>query len=359
MTQMSIDEVQQFIKARYMEGIADTTSLQSKMSEVQSFVNQHYGTMTPEAAAYVDKLTDGLLKMFESGVEKVPDSAYRRELVRQIGFANRKHFKAEGFLAALSAAPANKFAIVEAAPPVFCKVLQHVLDILFDATREPHHGVARFAIISLHYWCVDELLTAFHLSTRQYATQAYAHIRTVYELLDKIRLFREQPQWADVWAGEDSKKIWNELRPAKVRRRLGKGKEDPLNSFFSELGTHGTFSGVQARTERRFSADVKSHVGVTMWVGGVPLEEHIAFSVSYSIMATVSVMLSAVASFSQRLNEEDALLSLDSAIEVAVEFERKYFAGWASKAGVDMEAFLALINERPRVLEFYRTYDSV
>lgn len=343
------------MKEQFAEGLGDPITFTSKMAEVLAFVDQHHESMTPDALAYVNKFWDGLIGVFEHGVEKLPDSAQRRDAARQIGLAAGKHFKAEYLLSTLTAPPANKFSIVEAAPPVFCKILQHALDVLFDATRQSSHGVAWFAVLSLHYWCVDELLAAFHLATRKYATQAYAHIRTAYETLDKIRLFKEQPEWAEVWAGADEKKIWNELRPAAVRKKLGKVKNDPLYSFFSKLGAHGTFSGVQARTARRRARTEESVLGVTVWVGGVPSEEHVAFSVSYTIMATVSVLLSAVAAFSERLNEQDALGSLDSAIEVAIEFERKHFAGWAAKAGVDMEAFLSLINERPRVLEFYKT----
>src|SRR5438270_12822262 len=72
-------------------------------------------------------------------------------------------FQSRDLLKTLSNPAAKQYAIVAAAPPVFCKLLQYVLDILFDATRQTGNGVAWFTALSLHYWCVDELLVAFHL----------------------------------------------------------------------------------------------------------------------------------------------------------------------------------------------------
>jgi len=42
------------------------------------------------------------------------------------------------------------------------------------------------------------LTAAFYLAERRYTTQAYNHLRTVHDLLDKAELFFEQPQWASV-----------------------------------------------------------------------------------------------------------------------------------------------------------------
>ncbi len=79
------------------------------------------------------------------------------------------------------------------------RALQILLDVLFDATRRTQKGTADFAKVSLSYWAVDEVLVALHLACRGFSNQAYAHIRTAFEMRDKIELFHGAPEWADLW----------------------------------------------------------------------------------------------------------------------------------------------------------------
>lgn len=137
--------------------------------------------------------------------------------------------------------------IIAAARATFTTILQHLLDVLFDVTRHSYEGVANFGKIGLFYWTVDELLAAFHLAQRGLTSQSYAHVRTVFEIRDKIELFEQQPKWAELWVKGTEQEVWKELRPAEVRKKLGEPKYDPIYSFFSELGVHGSFRGLQAR----------------------------------------------------------------------------------------------------------------
>lgn len=330
-----------------MSGQQQPSAFPARIRELLASINAHYATMLPEAKEFANRLTDDLMSMFETGLKHQADSPEKRALARQVAFVRGKHVKAELLSRSLSAPPQLQLPIVDAAPGVFYDVMQHLLDVLYDATRASHRGPARFASISLLYWCVDELLVAFHLAPRKYATQAYSHIRTVFEILEKVELFHKKPEWAEVWAGTDEKTILRELSPSAVRKKLGKAKFDPVYSFFSELGTHGTFHGVQARVAKKES-DVAS-VGVTVWFGGVPRQDQVVLSLSYCLSAAVSVLLMAVGVFMDRLNEQEAVQKLDAAVTKAVNFETDYFAEWAAMSGMDVQPLLNALKQRPQI----------
>ena len=98
---------------------------------------------------------------------------------------------------------------------VFTQVLQRVLDLLYNISKKSGSGPGEFAKIGLASFCVTEMLAAFHLAQHSFVNQAYAHVRSVFEHLDKIELFHEQPQWAYLWCSdtpEDAKRALSELK---------------------------------------------------------------------------------------------------------------------------------------------------
>src|SRR5579884_1548983 len=194
---MNLTELQQLVRAKYEKLGQEQVSSNSAVVEILKLIYENYESMTPDAQGSVEKLTNAIAEVFGGIAEGLPDGRLRRQIVRAVALATGGHYSAEALLDTLSNQVPSPSQFVSAASPVFCKVLQYLLDVLFDATRQTSQGIMRFALISLHYWCVDELLVAFHLSSRGYSSQAYSHIRTTYETLDKIRLFKEQPQWAE------------------------------------------------------------------------------------------------------------------------------------------------------------------
>jgi len=98
-------------------------------------------------------------------------------------------------IAVLEQKPDKKPEIIDDTRVIFTTKLQNVLDFLLDVREKRQQGVAGFAKISLFYLCIDELLTAFHLTQHAFVNQAYSHIRSIFENLDKIDLFHQQPEW--------------------------------------------------------------------------------------------------------------------------------------------------------------------
>jgi hypothetical protein len=155
--------------------------------------------MDAEANAYFNNLLDTIATMFEHGFKNVADSPDKRRMLRAIAGTRRKHHRSTDFLKRLGMPYPVPLPVVEAARPIFLEAHQSVLDLLWDATQQSQDGGAQFATLGLLYWTVDELTAAFYLAERHYTTQAYNHLRTVHDLLDKAELFFHHPKWADVW----------------------------------------------------------------------------------------------------------------------------------------------------------------
>ena len=77
--------------------------------------------------------------------------------------------------------------------------------------------------------------------------------------------FAQQPQWAEVWGGNDKKKILKELSPGAVREKLGKPRFSVNYDFLTEKGMHGTFGAVKTRVVQKTKRERKTGVCHADW----------------------------------------------------------------------------------------------
>ncbi len=238
--------------------------------------------------------------------------------------------------------------VVEAARPVFLEAHQSILDLLWDASQKSQNGIAQFATLGLLYWTVDELTAAFYLAERRYTTQAYSHLRTVHDLLDKAQLFFRHPHWAEVWGGSDKKNIIRELSPAAIRGKLGKPRFDPVYGFFSELGTHGTFEALQKRTQ---AGKKDGRTQVAMRIGGTPWESEVDMVVACCIMTVLSTLVTIGQVYETRLHTGEVVAILRSTLDSNIAFLQEYFVDPLSKAGIDASALTEGYKSLGLVLE--------
>jgi len=268
MPKVTLEDFENFARPRLAEGIRNSALFTARITEVFNYAFDDKNELDDQAKARVDELMKGFAEIMGEGVAKLPDSPDKRSMQRKIAAVKGKHFSVTGMARGLASEPPD-LPVARAAKPIFQRILQSVLDVLFDATRGKQKGVGQLGTLSMFYWAVDELNVAFHLAERKYATQAYGHLRTVYDLLEKIELFHKQPQWAEVWAGSDTQKILRELSPGGVRKKLGRPKFDFVYSFLSELGSHGTFEAVRRRVVKRKQENRDPHIAI--WVAGVAI----------------------------------------------------------------------------------------
>jgi hypothetical protein len=254
---------------------ANASQLQAKFWEFIQYSIEHYDVLDEEAKSHIDRVFKGLQEAAKTLADALPDGPEKRQMMRQLSLVGGGHFLAENLIAILESPAQHVHPILAASRQTFAQLLQKALDVLFDATRHTYEGPADFAKIGLCYWAVDELLTAFRLAQCAFTNQSYAHIRTCGEILDLIELFNKQPNWAQLWTTGNDKEVWKDLKPAAVRKKLGTPKQDPMYSFLSQHGSHGTFRGLQARSLRVNRDDTGEKKSFKIWVGGSPMLPHI------------------------------------------------------------------------------------
>lgn len=323
------------------------SGLTARISDFLQFSFENYDSLDAEAKAYVDRVFETLREAARATVERITDETQKRQMLRQLAVAEGAHFPAEGLSGLLESPPQMQHPVLPAARAAFTQLLQYILDVLFDVMRHSHRGAANFSMVGLSYWAVDELLVAMHLAQRAFTNQAYAHIRTIFEILDLIELFDKEPQWAALWVSGDDRKVWAELRPSVVRQKLGEPKFDPIYSFFSQLGAHGTFRGLQARGVQVTQPKQESTKRFKIWVGGSPLVHHVVWTNSFCVYAALKMLVKIIGLFANHLNAEEIKKVIETAGQVTAQLYREHYAAWAKGAGLDPQPLLNLLDKAP------------
>jgi len=333
---ITLTDFQAFAQERMDHAIANPEQFRDRFKEVMDFAVANETSMDAEANAYFDNLLDTVATTFEHGLKDVADSPDKRRMLRAIAGTRRKHHRSQDLLKRLGMPYPVPRPIVEAARPIFLEAHQSILDLLWDAAQQPQDGVAQFATLGLLYWTVDELTAAFYLAERRYTTQAYNHLRTVQDLLDKAQLFFHHPQWAEVWGSGDKQKIIKELSPGAIRKKLGKPKIDPVYSFFTELGTHGTFEALRKRVTQTGKKDGRTQVA--MRIGGTPWESEVGMVIACCIMTVLSTLITIGQVYETRLHTGEVVTILRSRLDRNIAFLQEYFVDPRLKAGIDVSA---------------------
>jgi hypothetical protein len=336
-------DFQEFAQQRLSDAFVTPSLFGERLKEVLDFAVANKSSLDDGAKAYYDKLLDGVSTMFEQGLAGVADSPDKRRMLRLVALTKRKHHRAENFLKGLGKPLPVPFAVAEAGKPIFLDTLQSVLDFLFDATREDQHGAAQFASLSMLYWTVDELTVAFYLAERKYTTQAYSHLRTVYDLLDKAELFFQEPQLAEVWSGADKRKILKELQPGAVRTKLGKPKFDPIYDFFTERGMHGTFGAVRQRAVQRERS--RGNPSVAMWLGGVAWDQEVDLAVSSCILSTVLTLTTVAKVYRTRLHDAEVASIIKNRADATTDFLQKHLVNPLRESRTEAPGLADAVNQ--------------
>lgn len=335
-------DFQEFAQKRLWDAIVTPSHFAERLKEVLDFAVANESSMDDGAKAYYDKLLDGVATMYEQGLAGIPDSPDKRKMLRLVALTKRKHHIAGNFLKGLGKPLPVPFSVAEVGKPIFLDTLQSVLDLLFDATREAQHGAGQFAALSMLYWTVDELTVAFYLSERKYTTQAYSHLRTVHDLLDRAELFAQEPQLTDVWGGSDKRKILKELAPGAVRAKLGKPKFDPIYDFFTERGMHGTFGAVRQRAVQREKS--LGNRSVAMWLGGVAWDKEVDLAIASCILSALLALTTVTTVYRARLHDLEVISIIKSRADAATDFLQKHLVEPLSESTTETPGLAEAIN---------------
>lgn len=322
---------------------SDLQSISQKISEYLKFAVENYDNLSEEAKKITDDMLEAMQRHMGEIVANLPDSKEKRKLKRLHAASLGKHHEIMQYVKILESSPELKDESSKEFRKLFLNRLQNIIDFIFDIYQNTLSGIDIFAQFSLLCMCIDELLVTFHLVQHYYINQSYSHLRTVFEHLDKVELFRTNPQWAGVWCSNDDKTIRRELSPSEVRKKLGMPKYDPIYSFFSTLGTHSTFKAVQTKFAKSVKSSSKGNPEINIWLGGCPFEHNVVWLNTFAIYTADKVMLQIMTSFGEFLNEKECEEVSKQILEESIAYMKRHFLSWAKNNNLDtkeMEAFL-------------------
>ena len=342
--QWTKEDFVEIARPKMAAGLADPSSFQQQLHSFFVEVAPHYDNATPDGKAYIDHAMNGFVGVLDSGLQKAPDSAEIRKLKRAVSTFQGKHFMAKDLIEVFEEIPTTSDKWIPRAVGVFTKALQSLLDIMHDVTRCSQTGAASFARVGLFYWLIDELLAAQSLARRHHSTLSYTHLRCTMEILDKVELFGEKPEFAELWMSEDEHAIWQKLSPARVREKLtrdafdpSKKSYDPLYEYLSQQGTHSTFTALKTRLRVK-REPVDGGLNIAFIIGGHNSPDREINILMYCIMLTNLAMMKAFAAFKTHLNLEDICNLVLSESDDSVSFFNE-FLGTIDKSHYDKQAF--------------------
>lgn len=316
----------------------DLQKINVVMNEHLEWLVANYNRLTPEAQQTADSVFDGLAdsvsRTIEDALPRLPDSMQTRKLKRSLLGMKGKRLLAQPHTEVFDKPVVNPTPIQTKARDIFQHQLQVIMDLYQDIVPRTFSGPAQFNQLSLLGSCIDELLVAFSLSQRSYTGQAMAHLRTIQEALDLTRLFRDQPQWAELWNSDKPwQEVWAELSPGRVQKKIKSSKFKEIYESLSSLGTHPTFSMMRLRCKVR-KEEGKENPQIDIKIGGTPkIKENI--TVHMLLLLSLSMVLAELtASFNQFLDEEEISHYLIEFMETFVNFSLEFILKPLRESGI-------------------------
>lgn len=316
------------------------------------WIAENENNFSPEGDAFLDIVFDRLFKAAKENVEKQEDSPQKREAMRMVNKGLNEHFNSGQLLHVLESPPSFQDDFLKAWTELSLKGLQVYLDFLHDVVLNKGLGNYRVVFISMFYSCVDEFTSAIHLARHNFFSQSSSSLRSILEILDRIELFSKDTQWAELWSSGDEKKIWNELRPKAVRKKLGRDeKDEKMYSFLSEVGTHPTFKNFLNRTVKdiQVGESKSTNEQARVFVSGTPFE-HIRivhYALALQILNQGVSLLASV--FGELLNKEEVEAKLKEQVKDFKYFIEKFFIPKTKELGIEAdeltEQLLAAFDE--------------
>ena len=309
--QWTEDDFMQLAKPRFDAGRANPATFGQELAAFFAEAFNHYDSATEGGKAYIDHATEGLTKLFEASLQNTVDTPDTRRLKRAVSLVRRKHFRAKDLMEVFETIhPSPAASWMSRAVEVLTAAIQTLLDIMHDVTRTTHTGGVSLARIGLFYWLMDELIAAQSLARRNHSTLAYTHLRCTMEILDKVELFGEKPDLAELWMSGNEQAIWRKLSPARVREQLTRGtfdptkkSYDPLYEYLSQQGSHSTFTALKSRFRAHKETD--GTLGIAFVVGGFSQPSREISILMYCIMLANLAIMRAVSAFPRFLNPDE------------------------------------------------------
>jgi hypothetical protein len=271
---------------------------------------ERYEDFDPAARREADRIIDGFIEMGAANAKQkitgMEDGAEKRSLARMIARSDGTHVRAHDLVAVLEGKTSQKAPVVSESAEAFVAALQVCADFLFEARRDQIKNGKRDVVLhSLFMGLLDELLAAFHLAQRAFTGQAYAHVRTVEEVLEGIDVLLGDAvlfeRWLAATSPDDERQVFKTVR-GRVGQNLMTADSKKLFAFLSALGPHAQFRSVQARTA--LQEDEDGERSATVFFLGSPMQVETANVLT--VRAAVALASDVARAFTGALLKEDA-----------------------------------------------------
>lgn len=313
------------------------------LTESLAWLKDNYNEMDSEAQTYVDKVFDGILDIAGENIGKLPESYEKRKASKLYKIATGKHHSIEQLLQQLESNSSQKEDIAIEMEGYAISGIQDIMDFLLEI-RENTKDMSLIPCVSLLHSCIDEFLVSIYLARHNYFIQANAHLRTIYETKDRVKLFCREPKFLEIWSGNDYKLKNKELSPSAVRKKLGDVDYDEFYEFLSDIGTHPSYKSFQSRTVILKSDDSKKHIKIM--VGGQPFE-HLRIFFYSSLLRIINDVLFTIFEFGKEvIKEEDVNMVLNKQESTMKLFTSKHYIRWVEENGMDASELKSHISRK-------------
>jgi hypothetical protein len=191
---------------------------------------------------------------------------------------------------------------------------------------------------------LDELLAAFHLAQRAFASQAYAHVRTVEEVLEAIDMLSSEKtlleQWLNATAPDDERAVFKTLRQ-RIGQLPARSDGKKLYSFLSALGPHSQFRALQARTKLQHEDGERT---ATVFFCGSPTQLEAANVLT--VRAAVATARHIADAFATVLHKSDVEQELDKCRTGLTSLVTAHLASIASQMRLPAQEILQILAHR-------------
>jgi len=289
---------------------ADAASVGAKMAKALEPFVKNFDDLDNDAQQFVDGLLNFMNDHARKTFADLPDSPDKRRLFRKYSLLEGEVISARASLDKLAESRSIQGDALLAAESFVVEAIQQAIFIIHEVSKTTRSGYQDAALMATFTSVIDDLLAATHLFGHGYCNQAANILRTAHESLEKAELFTIDSDAAELWATGSSQECWNKMRPALVRKRLGREKHDPFYSILSEVGTHTSFRGFQNRAGQDID-DSSTIPKLRIWVGGTKIIIVIHMTALWTMYEAMSLILGMTKAYARDLNYEDASVAID------------------------------------------------
>jgi hypothetical protein len=345
---LSFDQVKKRLHKNLSEcKKGDLQAIWKVMSEHQSYCLENYNELDEETKTKTDEISRITKESVKEQLPKIPDSPEKRSLERTIAKLEHKHYNVSLLLASLEAKRENQPRHNKEGEVICEKIIQHSADLIYDGTKDGGKGQSHFACTSLLINSVDNLTSTLHLIKHNYSNQAINLIRNTHEDLEKITLFREQPEWAKFWVEKSPEEVWRELKPSKVKKKIGAKPRDEIYSLLSRIGTHTTFQSIQSRSAIKVENNLPkppTNPQIVVWVGGTQLLYPIISTFSWLMFEALQLLIECGAVYQKIINVDEFNQMLEESFELLKKYQVEYLLPLAKDHQIDVTELKTLLE---------------